>query len=135
MKNYSGPRLEFDMKHDTPHASGPPHQRRNNSPTIPMAPTNQNPRQTPMSGRRHCQEELQIFVQHIVYYSSLNLDQTNTKIRQRAPAPEDLQTITRLPLNRAKAPKSHKMRFSRPKPPNPIKFLFSVSFLESWYSK
>ena len=113
VKNYlrSGTRV----RHETPH------------PTRLQAPTPQGetiswpfqwPPQTLTPDKRQCQSDpiarrsYKFFVQHIVYYSSLKLDQTDTKIRQRTP--EGPQTITRLPPNGAEAPKSHKMRYSRP---------------------
>ena len=112
MENYLRPGAR--VRHETPHLARPqaPTPKEEQSPTIPTTSTNRNP------NKRECQSDpiakrgCKIFFQHIVYYSSLTLDQTNTKIRQ-GDSSERLQTIPRSP-KWSRCSKSRKIRYPRP---------------------
>ena len=111
MKYYLGSGAR--VRHETSHSAclqAPP-LRRNNPPTIPTTLTNRNPQQTTVSVRRHCKEELQCFVQHILYYSSLNLDRERHQNLPGSPSPG---TPQRLSTKWSMSPKSRKMRYPRP---------------------
>ena len=107
MKNYlrSGTRVRQETPHLTRLQASLP--RRNNFPTIPMTPTNRNPRQTPMSVRPHCQEQLQIFRSTHCLLFLLEIRPDRHQNTPGSPSP-------RRPPNGAEAPKSQEMQYSRP---------------------
>ena len=119
------------VRHETPHLARPqaPTPKEKQSPTIPTTSTNRNPnKQRCQSGpiaRRSCK----FFFQHIVCYSSLTLDQTNTKIRQGARSgkpPSDPKTpqMKQKPQIAQNAIPQAKLQ-----PPTPIKLLFDFSLI------
>ena len=117
------------MKHHTSHAPRPLSPRRNNPRPF------QRPPQTETPNKRRCQSgpiarrSCKFFFQHIVCYSSLTLDQTNTKIRQGARSgrpPNDPQTpqMKQKPQIAQNAIPQAKLQ-----PPTPIKLLFDFSLI------
>ena len=96
----------------------------------------QRPPQTEPPEKRRCRSDrlarrsYKFFVQHIVHCSSLNLDQTDTKIRQGASSLKDLQTIPSLPQTEKK-PKNAQNAIPQAKlqPLTPIKLLFDFSLI------
>ena len=110
------------MKHHTSHAPRPLSPRRNNPRPF------QRPPQTETPNKRRCQSNpiarkgYRFFFQHIVYYSSLTSDQTNTKIHHGASSGR--------PPNEAEAPNGAKCDTpDQTTAPDPIKLLFDFSLI------
>ena len=131
MKNYL--RTGARVRHETPHLarSQAPTPKEEQSPTIPTTSTNRNP------NKRECQSDpiarrgCKIFFQHIVYYSSLTLDQTNTKLRQgdsseRPPNDSKIAQMKQMLQIAQNAIAQAKLQ-----PPTPIKILFEFSLIHT----
>ena len=110
------------MKHHTSHAPRPLSPRRNNPRPF------QRPPQTETPNKRRCQSDpiarkgYRFFFQHIVYYSSLTSDQTNTKIRHGA-------SSGRPQMKQKPQMAQNAIPQTKLQPPTPIKLLFDFSLI------